>query len=207
MSSVLRTQILESSGAERAELLDDLASRAAVGDVAASEDLAWAILQLGLARPSIRRYLLRDGDIEAAEQRTLIAVAQRIGAFRGDARFTTWLHQVAGNEAKQLIRSEARHRDRAADVEVEDVAENFVARVSSMIADADALRRAFASVDERHRGALTLREEGGLTYEEIADRLEVPLSTAKTWVRRGRTEMAAALAEQFRPSDRRSSEG
>ena len=122
--------------------------------------------------------------------------------FRGDSRFTTWLYQVAGNEAKQLIRSEARHRDRASDLDVSDEAENFVARVSSMVADADAVSRALASVPERHRVPLTLREEDGLTYEEIADRLGVPVSTAKTWVRRGRAEMATTLADQFGSIDR-----
>ena len=202
MNSAVRSQLLAAVDDERADLLDALASSAADGDITASEDLAWAILHLRLARPSIRRYLLRDADIEVAEQRTLIAVALRVGAFRGDSRFTTWLYQVAGNEAKQLIRSEARHRDRTATVDVSDESENFVARVSSMVADADAVRRALAAVPDRHRHPLELREQDGLTYEEIAGRLDVPVSTAKTWVRRGRAEMAAALADQFGPTDR-----
>lgn len=98
---------------ERGALLDDLAAAAAAGDTDAVETLAWAVHRFGLALPAIRQYLLRQVDIDAAEQRTLIAVTYRIRSFRGDARFTTWLHRVAANEAKQVIRSEARHQDRA----------------------------------------------------------------------------------------------
>lgn len=203
MTRTTRTQIEQASAEARPALLDELAVAAAgpaetVGD--AADDLAWAILHLGLARPAIRRYLLRSDDIESAEQRTLIAVALRIGSFRGEARFTTWLHQVASNEAKQLIREQSRHSSRADPSGPEEHAEAFVARVSSMIADEAAVAAALASLDERHRGPLLLRETDGLTYEEIAGRLEVPLGTAKTWVRRGRAELAAALADLYRPT-------
>lgn len=197
-----RTQLEKATTEERPDLLDAVARAAGEGDPSAAEDLAWAILHFGLARSSIRRYLLRADDVEAAEQRTLIAVALRIGSFRGDARFTTWLHQVAGNEAKQLIREEHRHSSRADDDGPEEHAEQFVARVSSMIADEAAVRAAIASLSERHRGPLLLRESDGLTYEEIADRLDVPVGTAKTWVRRGRAELAEALADLFRPTRR-----
>lgn len=195
-----RMQLEKATTEERPDLVDALAQAAGEGDRVAAEDLAWAILHFGLARPSIRRYLLRPDAVEAAEQRTLIAVALRIGTFRGEARFTTWLHQVAGNEAKQLIREEHRHASRTDDVGPEEHAEQFVARVSSMIADEAAVRAAIASLSERHRGPLLLRETDGLTYEEIADRLDVPVGTAKTWVRRGRAELASTLADLYRPT-------
>ncbi len=203
----VQNRLETATGDERSDLLDGLALAAAAGDPVAAETLAWAVRRLGLARPSIRRYLLRPHDVETAEQLTLIAVALRIGSFRGESRFTTWLYRVAGNEAKQFVRREHRHVGADLDeVDESHDAEQFVARVSSMIADELAVRSAIAAMPDRHRRPLLLREESGLSYAEIADELGVPLSTAKTWVRRGRAELASALGELYGATRRRSSE-
>jgi len=180
-----RRQLEQANDATRAELLDALATAAAGGDNNAAADLAWAVLRFRLARGAIRQYLISDADVDAAEQATLVAVAFRIQSWKGESRFTTWLYQVAKNEARQLIRAEKRHRDRAESGDPVEHAEHFVARVSSMIADAAMVRRAIDALTENHKAALLLREEQGLTYDEIAEQLDVPLSTAKTWVRRG----------------------
>ncbi len=180
---------------ERADLLDLVAGQAAAGDLDAASDLAWAILRFRLARPAIRRFLLRADEIELAEQQTLVSVAARISSFRGEARFTTWLTTVAANEARQYLRAERRHRDRTDDEPVDEHADQFVARVSSMIANHALVRQAIERLTPDHRTALALREEHGLTYDEIAGRLDVPLSTAKTRVRRARTALAADLID------------
>lgn len=192
-----RGQLEAASTEQRADLLDDVARAAAAGDASAASDLAWAILHFRLARSAIRDYLITDADVQAAEQATLVAVAFRIGSWREEARFTTWLYQVAKNEARQLIRAERRHSDRAADGDPEDHAEHFVARVSSMIADEAMVRAVIAGLASDQRDALLLREEQGLTYDEIAHHLSVPLSTAKTWVRRARLVVAEQLQSEL----------
>ena len=159
--------------------------------------LLWAVRHLGLAAPAIRQYLFRQVDVDAAEQQTLVAVAYRIGSFRGDSRFTTWLHRVAANEAKQVVRSEARHRDRTAVLGTDDPGEHLLQRISSMVVDQEVVKREIDRLPGRLRTALLLREHEDLTYEEIAGRLEIPLGTAKTWVRRGRALLAARLAGQL----------
>lgn len=207
MSAAQRGRLQDASADERADLIDGLAVAAAEGDADASGELAWAILQFGLARRAIRKYLISDSDVDSAEQATLVAVAFRIGSWRREGRFTTWLHQVATNEARQLIRAESRHQSRAVADDPEAIADHFVARMSSMVADAAMVRTAISSLPEDHRRALELREDAGLTYDEIADELSVPLSTAKTWVRRGRLGVAERLATISRAtSGRRSDE-
>ncbi len=186
------------TGAERDVILDELALAAAGGDGDAAATLAWAVRHFALAMPAIRQYLLRQADIDAAEQRTMIAVVYRIGSFRGDARFTTWLHRVAANEAKQVVRSLARHHDRSVTLWLEEQGEHLVQRISSMVADRAIVQREIDRLPDRLRRALLLREQEDLTYEEIAQRLDVPLGTAKTWVRRGRALLAATLAAEQR---------
>lgn len=183
---------------ERGALLDELAVAAAAGQATAAETLVWAVRHFGLALPAIRQYLLRRVDIDAAEQRTLLAVTYRIGSFRGDARFTTWLHRVAANEAKQVVRSEARHQDRAAPLP-DEAGGPTMQGISSLIADRAVVQREIDRLPPRFRSALVLREHEDRTYEEIAQILAVPVGTAKTWTRRARAMLAERLAEQLGP--------
>lgn len=195
MSGARRRALDLAGESDRGQLLDALAAEAAGGDDDASADLVWAVLRLGLARPGVRRYLLRESDVELAEQCAIVTVATRIRSFRGEAAFTTWLYRVAANEARQIIRAEARHRDRREFGDVEAHADRFVGTVSSMIADRSVVEAAVAGLAPDQREALLLREEQGLSYAEIAERRGVPVNTAKSHVRRARVALAATLVD------------
>lgn len=188
------------STAEREALLEQLARSAAAGDSEAAGYLAAAIRNYGLARPALREYLFKDHDVDAAEGAVLIAVAYKIGSFRGESKFRTWLYSVAKNEAKQFLRSEQRHTKRASAEPIEEHDEHFVAHVSSMIIDQAAIAQEIALLQDDYQEALLLREEQGLSYEEVAAQLGVPLSTAKTRVRRARLALAQQLSTHFRRS-------
>lgn len=201
----MEARLAAATEAERSGLLDELARAGAAGDGEAAATLAWAVQRFCLATPAIRQYLFRQADIDTAEQLTLIAVAYRIGSFRGDSRFTTWLHRVASNEAKQVVRSESRHHDRgvapaseATERSAQDApGDDARRRLSSLVADRVTVEREIAQLPERLRRALVLREHDGLSYVEVAEALGVPEGTAKTWVRRGRAQLAARLASQM----------
>jgi len=179
----------------RSDLFDVLAVEAAAGDDAAAADLAWAVRHFRLARPALHQYLFKDDDLDSAEQRTMVAVALRIGSFRSEARFTTWLHRVAINEAKQLIRRESKHSSRTEAEPLEEFADHFIARMSSMVVNRERIDAEIAALPDKHRRALLLREEQGLSYGEIAAELQVPEATTKTWVRRARIELAKGLSQ------------
>src|SRR5262245_22513933 len=69
-----------------------------------------------LIRPHIERQLSRypvsDEDRLDLVQSTMLQVVRRIGSFRGDSSFTTWLFRVTANEALMLMRSQRRQRAR-----------------------------------------------------------------------------------------------
>ena len=85
-------------------------TRASDGDPAALTRLATML------RPHIEKQLLRypvtDEDRRDLVQATLMQVIRRVGSFRGDASFSTWLFRVTANEALMLMRSQRRHRTR-----------------------------------------------------------------------------------------------
>ncbi|MGL4744837.1 MAG: sigma-70 family RNA polymerase sigma factor, partial [Dermatophilaceae bacterium] len=173
------------------ELLDALAAGAA--------DATWlGVLlrlcdQFHLARSGVRRVLLDEHDVADAEQAALAATALGVGNFDGRSRFTTWLHQVALNEARMLIRTRDRRPSTPVAEMPEATASAFVARISTLVADQEALRAALDNLAEPLREVLLLREARGLSYEEVAAALDVPVGTVRSRLNRARSVLAQAL--------------
>jgi RNA polymerase sigma-70 factor, ECF subfamily len=173
-----------------ARLLDDLASRAD-RDAAALGALLRLVLEHGLSRPALRTVLLDGYDIEEAEQSTLAVVAHRIVQFEGRARFTTWLHRIAVNEARMLVRSRARRP--SVPLSEEPAVSAYLTRLSTLVADRVAVRQAIDALSEEYREPLVLREYDGLSYDEIAARLDCPVGTVRSRLSRARAALSAAL--------------
>ena len=188
------------SPAERAALLDALAAAAAGGDAGAKlclAELLGVLLDERLAERPVRRVLIDQADVEDAVQTTLVAVAERIHQFDGRARFTTWLHTVARNEALMVVRRKRRLTEPSG----EDVPEQhgFVQRLSSFVGDRDRIERAIAQLPEIQRVPLLMREFDGLEYGEIADALGLPIGTVRSRISRGRSALAGLLRESVTP--------
>lgn len=171
-------------------LLDPVASRAASDDHEALEALIWAVDELHLARSAIRLLVVQEADAEEVEQDVLVVMAETIGSFRGEARFTTWLHQVARYKAIAHLR---RRRDALRLGEEEEVGD--AVRISSMIASRTVLDDAIGGLPDLYRDAVVLRDVEQLPYAEVAERLELNLNTVKARVARGRALAAAKLRE------------
>lgn len=172
-------------------LLDDVAAAAADGSVAALELLLGAIDDLGLSRTAIRRLVLDPTAVDDVAQDVAIVVAERIGSFRGEARFTTWLYQVARFKSIDHLR---RQRDQVSLDGSDELPGSDAARISSMIATRTTLRAAIDELPDHYRGPLVLRDVERLRYDEIAERSGIPLNTAKTRVARARALLAGKLA-------------
>lgn len=185
----------DDSGA-RAEILDPLALSAA-RSLPALDLLLWAVDELALDRPALRRLLVTEADLDEAHQDVLIAVAETVGGYRGDARFTTWLHQVARYKAIALLRR--RRPDHPGEAELLDETTpppGDAARLSSIIAARVSVEQVIASLPEHYRQPVVLRDVESLPYDAIAERLDLNLNTAKARVARGRALVAAGLGER-----------
>lgn len=175
----------------QAELLDPLACLAGAGNRNGLDALIWAVDSQRLAHRAISRLVLDEADADDVAQEVLIAVAEHIGSYRGDARFTTWLHGVARNKAIAFLR-------RKHDTAVLGDQAGDIARISSMIATRTALDGAIAAIPEPYREAVILRDIEGLTYEQVSERLGVKLNTVRTRIARGRALAAGHLAGTIR---------
>jgi RNA polymerase sigma factor (sigma-70 family) len=174
----------------RDQALDEIARRAAAGSDHALELLLAAIDEHGLARSAIRRLVLDPPTVDDINQDVLIVVAEKIGTFRGESRFTTWLYRVARFKSIDHLR---RQRE---SVSLADDGSQFptdAIRMSSLIANRTTIRHAVDELPDHYRDAVVLRDIEGLPYEQVAERSGIPLNTAKTRVARGRALVAAKL--------------
>jgi len=140
--------------------------------------------------------MLQDYD-EACEitQETFLAAWQGLPAFRGEARFTTWLYRIAYNcSLKQL---EARKRDQVlqAALQSEQTREDEDHR-STHLAQLDRqemVQEQLSQLPPKYRIVLVLRHLQDMTYEEMAEVLTMPIGTIKTHLFRARNLLKERL--------------
>ena len=127
-------------------------------------------------------------DARDATQETFINAYRNLARFRGEAQVSSWLHRIAVN---QCITRQRRARVRAEtglEEEVEAGREQFLstaadashAHASESKQRAEAVRRAVASLPQELREVVLMKEFEELTFQEIADALQIPLSTVKS---------------------------
>ena len=129
----------------------------------------------------------REEDARDATQETFLAAFRNLRGFRGDAKVSSWLHRIAVN---QCITRQRRSKVRKEDA-LEDEAERHASRFATpqelspaWVAEGrescDAVRRAVNSLPLELRQVVVMREFEELTFREISDALDVPLSTVKS---------------------------
>jgi RNA polymerase sigma-70 factor (ECF subfamily) len=169
---------------------------------------------LTAVRPHVERQLLRyplsEEDRRDLVQSTLMQIVRRVGSFRGDSSFSTWLFRVTANEALMMMRSHRRHRARLVEgLDLEDLGGLPASRGGDGDAEADAgaeqserdarVRRALDELPADYRDVVALHYHHDLGLQEIADRLSTTESAVRSRLHRARTRLRAIL-ERGAPS-------
>jgi RNA polymerase sigma-70 factor (ECF subfamily) len=119
-------------------------------------------------------------------------------------RFLTWLISVTRNRAVDEVRSRGRRqRHETASPEEQErelpASDSIDPALNAQLAEqARIVRAALAELPPEQREIIELAYFGGLTQQEISDRLDQPLGTVKTRIRLGMQKLRAALAPQIR---------
>ena len=143
-----------------------------------------------LARSVVQDAALADD----VTQETFIRVWKHLDSFRGDSSLRSWILRIAHNTAVSTLRT---IRDSATDpVKLPQVQDPIpTTRVVEGRLAADDLRDALDQLDDLTREIVVLREVEGMSYDEIAETLEVPVPTVKTRLLRGRRRLGVVLEE------------
>lgn len=127
---------------------------------------------------------------EELTQDAFVRAWRRIGSFRGDSRFSTWLYRVAVNVVLDARRRRGRRRDRRVEVEEVDLPAPGAGEPEYRLT----LERAVARLPARARTALVLYAVEGYSYEEVAELMGVAVGTVKSHIHRARTRLLEEMA-------------
>ncbi len=143
-------------------------------------------------RAFLRTVVSDPSDADDVAQEIFLTVWKHAGAFRGGASVRSWLFAIAWRRVKDVQRSHFRRRARET---TRDGPASAGPHDGAFALERIALERALMGLPADQRAAVTLCLAWGLTHEEAAAALELPLGTVKSHVARGRARLLAALRE------------
>jgi|TARA_Y200000002_G_scaffold89083_1_gene71489 RNA polymerase sigma-70 factor (ECF subfamily) len=150
-------------------------------------------------------------DAEEVTQDAFIRAHRGLENFRGDASFSTWLYQIATNLAhNRYWYWFRRKRDQSISLDqpqCEDgslTLENVMPCADENPAEAvvtqefvDRVSACMQYLNDKHKEVLILRNVKNLTYDEIAQQLEISVGTVKSRIARARESLRGLLGEDF----------
>jgi len=167
----------------------------------------------------VSRLMDDPGDAADVAQEVFLKIFRNIASFRQDSSLKTWIYRIAVNEARNHRRWFSRHRRQEVGLEGEaqgfsDGRGNDARGCREWLPDPgrspfelaldretqELIEDALLNVNPKFRAALVLREIEGLSYEEIAEILDISLGTVKSRILRGRDALKKHLAGRLEPS-------
>jgi len=154
---------------------------------------------------SVMSILGNEFDAEEVTQEAVLKAFRALKGFRAECKFSTWIVQIAINEARMKLRKERPHLYES----LEDSAKNDDGEyVPRDLADwreipsetlerkelRDALQAALAALPEKYREVLVLRDVNNISIAETAQALGISEACVKTRLLRARLQMRDALA-------------
>ena len=152
-----------------------------------------------LVAGTIARMLGSNSEVEDVAQQVFIRVWKSAGRYVPRAKFTTWLLKITRN----LVFNEMRRSKRQANIPIQSETEETILLRDETTQAPDAsllegelqkaIEEAIATLPETQRMALVLRRYEELSYEEIADVLELSVPAVKSVLFRARTDLREKL--------------
>lgn len=174
-----------------------LARKAADGDARAFEELyrRYQRLVYGLCL----RMTQNVAEAEDITQDVFILLHRKVGSFRGESQFTTWLHRLTVNQVLMRFRKSRSRREEA----LEDCdAQDFMVGVAPVgpnrlqLIDRMALDRALEKLPPGYRAAFILHDVEGYEHEEVAQLLGCAVGTSKSQLHKARAKLRKILTQR-----------
>jgi RNA polymerase sigma-70 factor (ECF subfamily) len=159
----------------------------------------------------VSRLMSDPSDSSDVVQEVFLKVFRNVGAFRSQSSLKTWIYRIAVNEAHNHRRWFVRHRRQEVGLERDDCELSYQNTLSDpgrspfdLAANREAHELIEAALEELNpafRTAVVLRDIEGLSYEEIAEILQIHLGTVKSRIMRGREALRKALMVRLTDSE------
>lgn len=178
---------------------DQVIKRAAAGDTAAMNEIIafYQKLVYNIACSMLRN---REDALDASQE-VFIKIYRKIGDFRFDSSFSTWVYRITKNTVTDICRRKSRLSETALEDTMTDDGECRIPDRSipvDEIAEADErkrmLYRAIENLSDNHRAVIVLYHFCGKSYEDIADILGIGIGTVKSRLNRAKSELKKLLS-------------
>jgi RNA polymerase sigma-70 factor (ECF subfamily) len=148
------------------------------------------------------RVIGREEDARDVAQETFLRAFRGLSGFKGQAKFSSWLYRITLNLCRDWMRRQRRAPVAQAPEGVDLIELAIESTPSESIEDlvlrkelGRAVARAMSNLPDEQRTAIILKEYHGLTFQEIADLQDCPLSTVKTRLYQGLTVLRRQLEQ------------
>jgi RNA polymerase sigma-70 factor (ECF subfamily) len=152
-------------------------------------------------------------EAEEVAQEVFITVYKSLRDFRGDSQFSTWLYRVTVNHCKNRIKYLGRRKYYSSQSLDEPMEGNDGEVMARQLADEhldplgrleqkevqNTVQEKMNELDEEQRTVLFLRDIEGMSYQEIADILDLREGTVKSRIHRARLELKEKLEKEYYP--------
>ncbi|MBK8162380.1 MAG: RNA polymerase sigma factor RpoE [Gammaproteobacteria bacterium] len=150
----------------------------------------------------ISRYVYDQSEVMDVAQEAFIKAYRALPSFRGESAFYTWLYRIGVNTAKNYLVTQGR-RPPSVDIDAEEAGylegeselKEYATPEHLLVRDEiqNTVHSAIEKLPEDLRTAITLRELDGLSYEEIAERMNCPVGTVRSRIFRAREVINSKL--------------
>ncbi len=195
-NAVTRVSLAESATFDDTAADIDLCRLAADGNIAAFE--------LIYKRYHRRTYSLtlrmtsNQTEAEDLTQEVFIQLFRKIGSFRGDSAFSTWLHRLTVNQVLMHFRRRSVKNERVSDDG--EMPEQTVPGTSNpnkmRVIDRIALKNAIAELPRGYKNVFVLHDVEGFEHEEVARIMGISVGTSKSQLHKARLKLRGLLVKE-----------
>lgn len=141
------------------------------------------------------RFMREPAQAEDMAQEAFLKAFRLIKGFRGDCSFSTWMYRVACS----VCLTELNRRKRRGEVELLPQHAGAVAVKPNENPDLpEHIRNCVSKLSDRYATIITLYYLKGISYEEIAQIMEIPTGTLKTWMFRARKQLKKIVEKELK---------
>lgn len=140
------------------------------------------------------RFMREPALAEDMAQEAFLKAFRLLAGFRGESSFSTWLYRVTSS----VCLTELARRKKRGEVELKPVHFNTAAVHPTDSQDLpEHIRRCVTKLSDRYAEIVTLYYLNGTSYDEIAESLDIPMGTLKTWMFRARKQLRKIVEKEL----------
>jgi RNA polymerase sigma-70 factor, ECF subfamily len=140
-----------------------------------------------------------SGNAEDIAQEVFLRAYRGLDGFKGDSKFSTWLYRITFNLCTDWLRRNKRADRRAAPIsEAAEIADSRMTPEQGILdaEERERVGRALDRLNERYRSVVVLLYYEKMSYEQIANVLELPVKTVETRLYRARKMLRESLERE-----------